>query len=69
MPSAIIAEPWFQDVAGEIGHSLLWSLLFATVVTLPLGARVFSNPRITVYRLSEPARRGAEASALASAQE
>ena len=36
-PSAIVAEPWFQDVAGEIGHSLLWSLLVATVVTLPLG--------------------------------
>jgi len=36
-PSAIIAEPWFQDVAGEIGHSLLWSLLVATVVTVPLG--------------------------------
>ena len=36
-PSAIIAEPWFQDVAGDVGHSLLWSLLVATVVTVPLG--------------------------------
>ena len=36
-PSAILAEPWFQDVAGEVGHTLLWSLLVATVVTMPLG--------------------------------
>mgnify|MGYP000072394024 CR=1 FL=1 len=36
-PSAITAEPWFQDVAGDIGHSFLWSVLLATVVTVPLG--------------------------------
>ena len=36
-PAAIVAEPWFEDVAGDVGHCLLWSLLFATVLTVPLG--------------------------------
>jgi hypothetical protein len=57
-------------VTGAPSYVLLdRSLKDDAVVTLPLGARVFSNPRITVYRLSEPAGRGAATAALASAQE
>ena len=33
------------------------SLKDEAVVTLPLGAQVFSNARIVIYRLSEPAPR------------
>ena len=35
-PSEIRSEPWFSDNAGEVGHTLLWGLLLATVATTPL---------------------------------
>lgn len=35
-PSAIRAEPWFQDTAAEVRHTFLWSLLLATIATIPL---------------------------------
>ena len=35
-PSAITAEPWFGNIASAVGHTFLWSLLLATVVTIPL---------------------------------
>lgn len=34
--SAILAEPYFTNVASAVGHTLLWSLVFASVVTIPL---------------------------------
>ena len=35
-PSEIHAQPWFQDISGEVGRTLLWSLLLATGAIIPL---------------------------------
>ena len=35
-PSEIHAQPWFQDISGEVGRTLLWSLLLATAAIIPL---------------------------------
>ena len=35
-PSEIRAQPWFQDISGEVGRTLLWSLLLATAAIIPL---------------------------------
>ena len=35
-PSAILAEPYFANLASSVGHTLLWSSVVATGVTIPL---------------------------------